>query len=206
MISRAYDRRAKRFISPPRIRPLVFAGFSVSSRRRASPDDAVDFAPFRGRRTALNHSTVARANHSEMAPRGAGSARNGPGVNAAGRIDQSNSVSLDRRAALVAVAIGAAFGPGHRRSVEAPGGRQKINNALTNRSHILLFFRTRRQTPPPAMSRRDRGVFYAGADKALASPRKNRKISYDALTGGTPPSFSRLQFVDDRVDPRRLCW
>ena len=86
MISRTYDQGAKRFISPPRIRPLVFAGFSVSSRRRASPDDAVDFAPFRRPRTALNHSTAPRADHSEMAPRGAGSAQNGLGdVNAARR-------------------------------------------------------------------------------------------------------------------------
>jgi len=52
MISTTYDQGAKRFVSLGEMTGVDFIGFSASSRRRASPADAFDFAPFRFGRTS----------------------------------------------------------------------------------------------------------------------------------------------------------
>jgi hypothetical protein len=93
MISMAYGRLAKPFVSPGEGNPFAFAGFSASSRPKTQGSEInVGF----GARAA----DVARASDSEMAPQGVGIAQNGsevaPPVPTAGRENRSGELRIRR--------------------------------------------------------------------------------------------------------------
>jgi hypothetical protein len=91
MISMAYGRLAKPFVSLGERKPFAFAGFSASSRAKTQGSESN--GGFGARAT-----DVAQVYDSELAPKAVGIAQNGLGSGArrlqplGGRIDQANSV------------------------------------------------------------------------------------------------------------------